>query len=130
MRAILRLWSLMTLFFYVSLNVGEALHLSLIPHAICAQHGDLTHADPTHAHNKHNAPYSAGDLPVLTSDDHSKEDPHCTLLSCAPRKLIWSQADAQLHTAILYPPIARYTNLIFGHAIAVFRLSPSTSPPA
>lgn len=105
-------------------SVATPLHLSLVPHEICAQHGELVDALPG-GPDHHPEPESTGtgadadkhdDCPVLLQDRQTLEAqgpklPCAPLFTCAPARVPAAQDQGATSLAIL-------------------DVAPKTSPPA
>lgn len=113
--------------------LGQAAHFLLVPHAICAEHGELLELDEPRAHVDvgHERAAEAEQHPHASPSEGTLEHEHCQVLARGQRE----QALPNAPTAELLPAV-----MTRSAAIAVQRaapsapldaldLAPKTSPP-
>lgn len=117
---------------YVILQAGEALHTLFVPHFICAQHGELTHSQHTHASKNTRSESSRSLLSVTDDDDQFPHaDEHCKVLA-ERREAPLSGANLSTPNCfeIVFANKSRDVDLPFSPREPVYRTAPKTSPPS
>lgn len=117
-------------------SLAEVAHFMLIPHAVCAEHGELielshdSHDAEAHAAAAASEPEAEQDgarLGATNSDEHD----HCQALATGQRELLLPGAVA---TALVPAPSASRANVtpitLTTPTLAPLALAPKTSPPA
>lgn len=110
--------------------LGQFAHFFLVPHAICAEHGELLELteDASHA-AVHESPSPDG--PVHAASEPVEEHEHCQVLARGQRE----QAEPTPPDVVALPASAASTELSFTRSAAVvtvlaaLTLAPKTSPP-
>lgn len=117
-------------------SLGQIAHFLLVPHAICAEHGELLElhdgAHPaTDAGREASAPRDAS-RPQVAAPEELESHEHCQLLARSQRELALPLADAFEPAPVLgerAAPTLRAANEPLGQ-LAALSLAPKTSPPA
>lgn len=116
-------------------SLGQLAHFLLVPHAICAEHGELLEltpagghavphevAEPSKADDAHDAAFTTSELP----EDHE----HCQVLSRGQREqLAPSPAWHALPEAPSHEAPSRVVAGTTPRPLATLTLAPKTSPP-
>lgn len=112
-------------------SLGEATHFLVVPHAICAEHGELVElrqgASEAHEHDETDAQKAPASAPASGDVEHD----HCDVVAQAQREQLLpplpafevpGAGDASVSVAVaLEPRVERPLDLL--------RLAPKTSPP-
>lgn len=111
-------------------SLGQFAHFLLVPHAICAEHGELLELDEAHGHAESHASPSP-DESAHASSELAAEHEHCQLLARGQRE----QAEPTPPTIVVLPAGVAVAALpvlpraaVF-EAISALSLAPKTSPP-
>ena len=118
----------------VASSLGQVAHFLLVPHAICAEHGELVELSPGADHGGQHllqvepAAHDAG--PSVSPEELASHD-HCEILASAQRQLALPAASV----VALVPVVASSSLALVEPSAAQVSLSPlavapKTSPPA
>lgn len=131
-RAVLRaLASLVALLVTLS-SLGQVAHFLLVPHAICAEHGELLELSEraSHVAASHAEPASTKHARAAAPEQLSEHD-HCEILARGQRE----QALPAPPAPRLLPPASVTAELVWVaestvfHGLSALSLAPKTSPP-
>jgi hypothetical protein len=112
----------------IGTSLGQAAHLAVVEHAICAVHGDLLHEAEAHADtNAHAEHDDEGGSAPEQGGDHD----HCQLLarSQIEQALPVAPADSEIASVARLALVELATSLEAPPARAPLSLAPKTSPP-
>lgn len=109
-------------------SVGQAAHLAVVQHAICAEHGDLHHAAEAHADTNAHAEHDdeGGSAP-----EQGGEHDHCQLLGRHQGEQALPVAPSNSEIVSVARPafVELATSFEARPAQAPLSLAPKTSPP-
>jgi hypothetical protein len=115
----------------LSLQLSTALHMVLVEHVRCAEHGEWVHA--ADAHDEHaDLHHDAASLePGFVAADHPADDSHDHCPTCTERRKssLQSVALVELVPAGLERSPDRIELRVSHHGARVFPFAPKTSPP-
>ena len=114
-------------------SLGQSAHFLLVPHAICAEHGELLELTERHPHaTGERAEAAAGADETRASEPAALVDhDHCQVLLRGQREQGLPEASA----VAVSPPASAETAFLtalgrFARELSVLSLAPKTSPPA
>jgi hypothetical protein len=113
--------------------LGQAAHFLLVPHTICAEHGELLEVDERASHVDREREQTASDAPEprASQPEISAEHDHCQVLARGQRE----QAPVRASLSVLLPaPLAPEAPASFARPAPsaqelTLSLAPKTSPP-
>jgi hypothetical protein len=111
--------------------LSESLHTVFVPHAICAEHGEVVHVQA--AHEAFNGPRATDSAPSLGTDGVAPEagHEHCPVVAASSRRTAQrGNAEALLLPAAIANDEARIDRVVRpSTSIGLVLLAPKTSPP-
>jgi hypothetical protein len=114
----------------LSLHLSTALHMVLVEHVRCVEHGEWVHASDAH-HGHADSHHDVASLePGLVAADHAADDDHDHCPACETRK---SSLQGSALAELVQPGHRRApAGIAHGsspHGARVYRFAPKTSPP-
>jgi hypothetical protein len=111
-------------------SLGEIAHFLLVPHAICADHGELIEVSEGSQHAAAHADTVSSDPEVAPASDEGSGHDHCELLASHQRQLA---LPAVAPVAVVPIATGMLIALVGGEAsrrpLPALALAPKTSPP-
>ena len=114
-------------------SLGQIAHFLLVPHAICAEHGELVELSAGSEHaGPHHAEVAAADSdasPAVSSEEATSHD-HCEILASQQRQLALPAANVvALLPAAASSTLALVESSAARHSLPTLSVAPKTSPP-
>jgi hypothetical protein len=115
-------------------SLGQIAHFLLVPHAVCADHGELlelsTESDHAGQHHAEAEPPADDEAAAVSPEDATSHD-HCEVLASGQRQLALPAASVvALVPAAASSSLALVETSAISRPLATLSLAPKTSPPA